>query len=158
MNKNTNRRTSNKIISSAGPLSDMLRLSVLGFVPVVHGDIVLDDEIKCSVCGGDRIVQWLSSDIVQAIREAMASRSRRPPRSSTLTEEDTLWLIITLQITPAKAIELVGHNLVGPGDERNNIKSCRIYGDIDLHKWRYDLGVCRRGPLTEEHWANMQIG
>jgi len=47
------------VICCSGVLTRVFELALKGFVPVIHGDAVLDDQQTCSIFGGDAIVHWL---------------------------------------------------------------------------------------------------
>jgi isopentenyl phosphate kinase len=48
----------NKELTNPGALSHIHSLVDRGFIPVIHGDVVLDSQMKCTVYGGDSILKW----------------------------------------------------------------------------------------------------
>jgi isopentenyl phosphate kinase len=44
---------------SIGSLANIETLLSLGFIPVLHGDVLLDSSKKCSVFSGDKIMLWI---------------------------------------------------------------------------------------------------
>lgn len=45
-------------VKQPGVLNHLLDLADSGLVPIIHGDIVLDDSQTCAVLGGDHIISW----------------------------------------------------------------------------------------------------
>lgn len=48
----------NKTLTKPGPMSHIRPLVDAGFVPIIHGDVVLDTDKKCCVYSGDSILKW----------------------------------------------------------------------------------------------------
>ena len=48
----------NQALIDPGPLTQLQSILDTGLVPVIHGDVVLDTEKKCTVYGGDSILLW----------------------------------------------------------------------------------------------------
>lgn len=53
-------------IDATGNLNLVFDLAAKGLVPVVHGDVVLDLVQRCTIFGGDRILEWLCENVDQA--------------------------------------------------------------------------------------------
>jgi isopentenyl phosphate kinase len=50
--------TSQKSISSIGSLGMISSLMKQGFIPITHGDVVIDSSNRCSIFSGDKIMEW----------------------------------------------------------------------------------------------------
>lgn len=48
--------------SSKSVLENVAQLVQFGFLPVIHGDVLLMEKQKCAVFSGDRIMRWLCSN------------------------------------------------------------------------------------------------
>ncbi len=46
------------------PVDDLLEL---GYLPVLHGDMLPDSELGCAVCSGDQLVSWFGKDAERII-------------------------------------------------------------------------------------------
>jgi isopentenyl phosphate kinase len=46
------------VVKQSGALGEVITMSEHGLLPIVHGDIVLDDSQTCAVFGGDHIIAW----------------------------------------------------------------------------------------------------
>lgn len=51
------------VVKQSGALSQLLALAEAGLVPIIHGDIVIDDSQTCAVLGGDHIISWYETVI-----------------------------------------------------------------------------------------------
>ena len=49
---------------SRKPVDDLLRL---GYLPVLHGDMLPDSKFGCAVCSGDQLVSWFGKDAERII-------------------------------------------------------------------------------------------
>jgi isopentenyl phosphate kinase len=49
---------SGSTILAPGVLEQVEVLSRQGLLPVLHGDVVLDDSQTCAILGGDHIISW----------------------------------------------------------------------------------------------------
>ena len=64
-------------------VSDCERVAELlgeGFIPVLHGDGVLDDELGCTVLSGDKIIQvglWLEKLLFSFVHASFARRRKK---------------------------------------------------------------------------------
>ena len=49
-------------------INNIVRMLHDGIIPVLHGDVVLDEVQRCSVFGGDLIMTWLASNLPKALQ------------------------------------------------------------------------------------------
>jgi isopentenyl phosphate kinase len=52
------------LIEGNGEFLDRIAdLILLGFLPILHGDVLLDDQNRCTVFSGDSIIKWLATNL-----------------------------------------------------------------------------------------------
>lgn len=59
-------------IFSVGSLASIETLLSLGFMPVLHGDVLLDSSKKCSVFSGDKIMLWICKHFHGSLKPKLA--------------------------------------------------------------------------------------
>ena len=66
-----------KLIEDSGEalLGNIARMLHSGLIPVLHGDVLLDEVQRCSVFGGDFIMTWLASNLPKALQQSSGTTS-----------------------------------------------------------------------------------
>ena len=89
------------------------------------------------------------------IKEAIASNSRGPTQE--VDKQTSIhWLIMEMEVPLRKLPYLLMKGLVTTGNERNNISSLRLHGNIP-GSWITMLHMAVQWEMTHKTWADIKL-